>query len=266
MARGGAALAWLAALNLCGAAALRGAPAALTRHASALRGRAVVAATAPANAGAEAGDDPRVYEVSIGRRTGIDIGCDLSLRWPYVFALVPGGAAELNGQIAVGDQLLGVGRTSVVGATVAETTDLIASAGGDEVLLTLFRGSRAELQREVGFAAGPSTVTIRVVQQGLPDVVFTAKAGCNLRDELVARKINVYRSFTRWTNCSGKQLCGSCIVDVTAGLDACSRRSIDESSTLRENPPSYRLSCITQVHGDITVAVQTPVGAAQWTR
>jgi ferredoxin len=76
----------------------------------------------------------------------------------------------------------------------------------------------------------------------------------------------VYRSVTRWTNCNGKQLCGTCIVDVKAGLQDCSRRSIDEANTLRDNPLSYRLSCITTVYGDVTVEVQTPVGASQWTR
>ena len=37
---------------------------------------------------------------------------------------------------------------------------------------------------------------------------------------------------TRWTNCNGKQLCGTCIVDVTEGVDKCTRRSLDEASTL----------------------------------
>ncbi len=46
----------------------------------------------------------------------------------------------------------------------------------------------------------------------------------------VARKINVYQSLTRWTNCNGKQLCGTCIVDVVEGVDSCTRRSIDEAS------------------------------------
>ena len=43
-------------------------------------------------------------------------------------------------------------------------------------------------------------------------------------------------------------------------------KSMDEASTLRDNPDSYRLSCVTDVYGDITVKVQGPVGAAQWTR
>ena len=41
---------------------------------------------------------------------------------------------------------------------------------------------------------------------------------------------------------------------------------LDEASTLRENPDEYRLACVTDVYGDVTVVVGGPVGAAQWTR
>ena len=96
--------------------------------------------------------------------------------------------------------------------------------------------------------------------------VLVVPYGANLRDELVSRKINVYQSFTRWTNCNGKQLCGTCIVDVTQGVEQCTRRSLDEASTLRENPDTYKLACVTNVYGDITVALMPKIGAAQWTR
>ena len=71
---------------------------------------------------------------------------------------------------------------------------------------------------------------------------------------------------TRWTNCNGKQLCGTCIVDVTEGVDKCTRRSLDEASTLRENPETYKLACVTNVYGDITVELMPKIGAAQWER
>lgn len=121
----------------------------------------------------------------------------------------------------------------------------------------------------------------------------------------VCRKINCYQSLTRWTNCNGSQLCGTCIVDVIEGVDKCTRRSLDESSTLRENPETYKLawcvppppgchracvphcawesdgiflslhlSCacrvcvcsVSNVYGDITVQLCPKIGAAQWTR
>lgn len=210
--------------------------------------------------------DDRIYSVTIDRRTGIDFGCDLSLCWPYVLALVPGGAAELCGEIAIGDQLLGVGSTNLVGAEMSAVTEVMSKAEGESMRLTLFRGGREELQQSVGYEGLPPTVSIRVVRDGQPDLAFTAPTGCNLRDELTERKVNVYRSLTRWTNCNGKQLCGTCIVDVRDGGERCSRKSLDEASTLRENPGSYRLACITQVYGDVEVRVLPEIGAAQWTR
>ena len=78
--------------------------------------------------------------------------------------------------------------------------------------------------------------------------------------------MQVYRSISRWTNCNGKQLCGTCIVEVTDGLERTNRRGVDEASTLRENPDEYRLACVTDVYGDVTVVVGGPIGAAQWTR
>jgi hypothetical protein len=41
---------------------------------------------------------------------------------------------------------------------------------------------------------------------------------------------------------------------------------MDEASTLRENPDSYRLSCVTFAYGDVTVETFPPINAAQWTR
>ena len=45
-------------------------------------------------------------------------------------------------------------------------------------------------------------------------VAFCPVGGTNLRTLLVGNGINVYRSLTRWTNCNGKQRCGTCIVEV----------------------------------------------------
>jgi hypothetical protein len=44
------------------------------------------------------------------------------------------------------------------------------------------------------------------------------------------------------------------------------RKSMDEGSTLRENPDSYRLSCVTFAYGDVTVETFPPINPAQWTR
>lgn len=93
-----------------------------------------------------------------------------------------------------------------------------------------------------------------------------APTGCNVREVLIEEGINVYQSVTRWTNCKGKQLCGTCIVNMAAGGLDTNRKSMDEASTLRENPESYRLSCVTFAYGDVTVETFPPIKAAQWTR
>jgi hypothetical protein len=57
-----------------------------------------------------------------------------------------------------------------------------------------------------------------------------------------------------------------CIVNVADGLPNTNWKSMDEASTLRSNPDSYRLSCVTFAHGDVTVETYPPVNADQWTR
>ena len=45
--------------------------------------------------------------------------------------------------------------------------------------------------------------------------VCMVSGGTNLHRLLVDNGINMYGSITKWTNCSGKQRCGTCIVDVS---------------------------------------------------
>jgi len=212
-------------------------------------------------------DDPRILTVSIDRRTGINFGCDLTLSWPYVMELEENGAAAQSGLVLLGDQLVAVAGQSVLGLPIGEVMERLGAVEGATVPLTFFRDSREQLQSIVlAGGDGPVTSTIKVREPGKPDQEFEVPYGANLRDELVARNINVYQSLTRWTNCNGKQLCGTCIVNVSEGVERCTRRSLDESSTLRENPETYKLACITNVYGDIVVDLFPKIGAAQWTR
>jgi ferredoxin len=139
--------------------------------------------------------------------------------------------------------------------------------------LVFFKGTKDELKEvctgEKG-GDGSEIVTVTVIQnKGAPDeavITLQAPAGVNVRQLLVDNGINVYQSVTRWTNCKGKQLCGTCIVNMADGLPNTNRKSLDEASTLRENPESYRLSCVTFAYGDVTVETFPPVNKAQWTR
>ena len=191
----------------------------------------------------------------------------------------------MTGQISVGDQLCEV-KPVVIGNDNAPAVSLIGApfdqvmgtfAGLDrtvtDVDLVFFKGSKDELKALCagdGTSVEPETITITVIQnKGASDEetkTLQAAPGVNVRQLLVDNGINVYQSLTRWTNCKGKQLCGTCIVNVTKGSLGTNRKSMDEASTLRENPDSYRLSCVTFAYGDITVETFPPIKASQWTR
>lgn len=232
--------------------------------------------------------DDRLYRLRLSRATGIEWGTDLSFSFVYVRAMDPSGEAALTRQIDVGDQLCElrpvvenesdeqVAPVNLVGApfdfvmtTFAELDKTVR-----EVELVFFKGTKEELKAVASGgdpnAKDPETVTITVIQnKGSKDEqtkTITVPAGSNIREVLVENDINVYQSFTRWTNCKGKQLCGTCIVNVTDGAINTNRKSMDEESTLRENPESYRLACIAFAYGDVTVETFPPIEATQWTR
>ena len=133
-------------------------------------------------------DDPRVTTVAVERVTGIDFGCDLQLRWPYVLALVPDGSAARTGEILIGDQLCAIAGGSVLGLGIGEVMERLAAVEGKEVSLTFFRGERDLLQAIVGAdKVGPATATITLKETGKPDRQLVVPYGANLRDELIAR-------------------------------------------------------------------------------
>ena len=76
-------------------------------------------------------DDPRVLAVAVDRVTGIDFGCDLTLRWPYVLALVPDGSADRTGEILLGDQLVAIAGASVLGLPIGEVMEKLANVEGE---------------------------------------------------------------------------------------------------------------------------------------
>jgi ferredoxin len=232
--------------------------------------------------------DSRLYRIRLPRAPGIDWGTDLSFSFVYVRSMDPSGPASLSGQVQKGDQLCELvpvkdGNDN----NAAEVSNLLGSpfdfvmdvfAGLDktvkEVDLVFFKGNKDELKAacsgDGNGSEDPETITVTVIQnKGSKDEAtstLTAPAGANVRQLLVDNGINVYQSVTRWTNCKGKQLCGTCIVNVVEGSMSTNRKSMDESSTLRDNPDSYRLSCVTFAYGDVTVETFPPVEKYQWTR
>lgn len=236
--------------------------------------------------GIDVSSDERLYRLRLSRATGIEWGTDLSFSFVYVRDMEPAGAASLSGQINVGDQICELKPVvggeedsppvNLIGASFDNVMTSFATLGKQvsEVDLVFFRGTKEELKAACKGQTTPTeeddTITITVIQnKGSSNeqiIKIQQKKGCNVRQTLVDEGINVYQSFTRWTNCKGKQLCGTCIVNIKEGGIDTNRKSMDEASTLRENPESYRLSCVTFAYGDITVETFPPINAAQWTR
>ena len=232
--------------------------------------------------------DQRLYRTRLTRAPGIEWGTDLSFSFVYARELDPTGEAAIMGMVNVGDQLCELipvvydedaprpEPVNLLGASFDFVMTAFASLERtvSEVDLVFFRGTKDELKAlcngEAAKTGDNDTVTITVIQnKGSPEeklIRLRAPMGVNVRQYLVDNEINVYQSLTRWTNCKGKQLCGTCIVNVSDGLPNTNWKSMDEASTLRSNPDSYRLSCVTFAHGDVTVETFPPVNADQWTR
>mmetsp|Transcript_27334 Transcript_27334/g.40346 ORF Transcript_27334/g.40346 Transcript_27334/m.40346 type:complete len:296 (-) Transcript_27334:242-1129(-) len=224
--------------------------------------------------------DERLYRVRLSRAPGIEWGTDLSFSFVYVRKIDPTGQSFQQGVINEGDQLCeikedGEDPVNLLGAPFDFVMDTFATLGKNtrDVDAVFFRGSKTDLKALTGGSVqndGPEMITVTVIKnKGAEDeeeIKFQVPAGSNIREVCVDNGINVYQSITRWTNCKGKQLCGTCIVNVAEGSLFTNRKSMDEASTLRENPDSYRLSCVTFAYGDVTVETFPPIKAAQWTR
>ena len=161
------------------------------------RTRPVITSRAPLPIAGLSINDPRVYTATLDRKTGIDFGCDLTLSWAYVLALEPNGAAERDGSVQKGDQLVAVAGSSVLGAPIGQVMEALAALEGSEVDLMFFRGPRTML-REITGANSVEKATVRIIVQepGQADQELVVPYGANLRDELVSR-ISVYQSVTK---------------------------------------------------------------------
>lgn len=193
--------------------------------------------------------------IEVPRGAGIDWGSDLSFVGVYVRDVASGSPAEARG-VRPGLQLVAVNGTRAYDLDFDRAMSLM---GNGPVKLEFYDGSRDDLLQATGTATlQDQVVAIRVMDKGRRVAEIQAGRGANLRDELVRAGIDVYKGTTKWTNCNGKQLCGTCIVDVTRGANNTNFRSNDEAATLRlQNcAPSTRLSCVTFVYGDLTVGLQ----------
>ena len=104
---------------------------------------------------------------ALARATGIDFGCDMSLRWAYIMSLTPDGAAERSGELRIGDQLVAIAGQSVIGLPVSQCMSILAAVEGAEVHRAL-RSRVSALPRLLH----PSSVSCEAVRvAGCPDAI-----------------------------------------------------------------------------------------------
>ncbi|WP_416676909.1 2Fe-2S iron-sulfur cluster-binding protein [Egbenema bharatensis] len=85
--------------------------------------------------------------------------------------------------------------------------------------------------------------------------VFAAD-GANLRLKALENQIDLYTLVGKMMNCGGYGQCGTCIVEVTEGMDNLSPRTDAENRKLKKKPDNYRLACQTLVHGPVSVVTK----------
>ena len=89
--------------------------------------------------------------------------------------------------------------------------------------------------------------------------VFVA-GGENLREKALQNGIDLYTFRGKLVSCGGYGQCGTCIVEITEGMENLSPRTSFEAKKLRKKPDSYRLACQTLVNGSVTVKTKPQKG------
>lgn len=80
-----------------------------------------------------------------------------------------------------------------------------------------------------------------------------AADGANLRLKALENGIDLYKTWGKMTNCGGGGQCGTCIVEIVAGMENLSPRTQTEQRKLKKKPDNYRLACQTLVNGPVSV-------------
>ncbi len=83
-----------------------------------------------------------------------------------------------------------------------------------------------------------------------------AADGANLRIKAIENRIDLYSFMGKMMNCGGYGQCGTCIVEIVAGMENLSPRTEAEQRILKKKPDSYRLACQTIVNGPVSVKIK----------
>lgn len=88
------------------------------------------------------------------------------------------------------------------------------------------------------------------------DREVVAADGANLRIKAMENAIDIYTLYGKMMNCGGYGQCGTCIVEITEGIEHLSPRTPVEDRKLKKKPANYRLACQALVNGSISVVTK----------
>lgn len=83
-----------------------------------------------------------------------------------------------------------------------------------------------------------------------------AADGVNLRIKAMENGIDIYTLYGKMMNCGGYGQCGTCIVQITEGIENLSPRTEVEKRKFKKKPDNYRLACQALVNGPVSVVTK----------
>ena len=160
------------------------------------------------------------------------------------------------------DKLVGLKIAKVQGEIVGASTfdDIMEKIGATPSPITIdfevpddavaeSKVAAAELDLPIG-----TVVTIKVLQNGKPDVSIDAKVGDNLRSTLLANNVELYQGLKKKLgNCGGGGQCTFCAVDMIEAEGWGERSDWEEQKIGRKLSPKARLACMNNIQGPAVV-------------
>jgi ferredoxin len=157
------------------------------------------------------------------------------------------------------DQLVGLKVAKVMGKDVSSVTfervmDAILEAPSTVTIeFELATTDESSINSEILYEVG-ALVTIKVLQEGKPDMDITAKVGDNLRQILLQNDVELYRGLKKkMGNCGGGGQCTFCTVQMMDEDGWGSRSDWEEGKIGKKLDASYRMACMNSIAGPATV-------------
>lgn len=88
------------------------------------------------------------------------------------------------------------------------------------------------------------------------DRLVFAAGGANLRFKALENGIDLYTFAGKMMNCGGYGQCGTCVVEITEGMENLSPRTEAEERKLKKRPANCRLACQALVNGSVSVVTK----------